>query len=266
MVARARAPLSQVRPLLPSRYEPDVEREAADGTAGLAAGVNRPVARPPQPVLDPPAAPTETSRAARTDAGAHEVARVDGRGRMERRAARVERSDAVGAARVGDAETGIEAERRETRGIRAGADPAASDRAPRTDVGPAPPSAGAAMGNDHLAPADPVRPSAEPEAASAVGRAEPAEMRMDGETGAIEGWSEPARPRDESSAPIWTTPRRDAAEPEARPVHRGATEVSISIGHIEVRAVPLAPPRRKPVARPRVTLDEYLRRRGKTDR
>jgi len=39
-------------------------------------------------------------------------------------------------------------------------------------------------------------------------------------------------------------------------------QVTISIGHVEVRAAPVSPPARRPAFRPRVTLDEYLRRSG----
>jgi hypothetical protein len=38
--------------------------------------------------------------------------------------------------------------------------------------------------------------------------------------------------------------------------------VTISIGHVEVRAAPVSSPARRPAFRPRVTLDEYLRRSG----
>lgn len=38
--------------------------------------------------------------------------------------------------------------------------------------------------------------------------------------------------------------------------------VTISIGHVEVRAAPVSQPARRPAFRPRVTLDDYLRRSG----
>jgi hypothetical protein len=40
--------------------------------------------------------------------------------------------------------------------------------------------------------------------------------------------------------------------------------ITISIGHVEVRATPVSQPLRRPTFRPRVTLDEYLRRTGDT--
>jgi hypothetical protein len=40
------------------------------------------------------------------------------------------------------------------------------------------------------------------------------------------------------------------------------TQITISIGHVEVRAAPVSQPLRRPASRPRVTLDEYLRQTG----
>jgi hypothetical protein len=40
------------------------------------------------------------------------------------------------------------------------------------------------------------------------------------------------------------------------------TQITISIGHVEVRAAPVSLPPRRPAFRPRVTLDEYLSRRS----
>ena len=45
-------------------------------------------------------------------------------------------------------------------------------------------------------------------------------------------------------------------EASAAPPH-----VTISIGHVEIRAAPVSPPPRRPSFRPRMTLDEYLGRR-----
>jgi hypothetical protein len=42
------------------------------------------------------------------------------------------------------------------------------------------------------------------------------------------------------------------------------TQITISIGHVEVRAAPVSQPPRQPAFRPRVTLDEYLRRTGES--
>jgi hypothetical protein len=48
----------------------------------------------------------------------------------------------------------------------------------------------------------------------------------------------------------------------AAPGTPAPASVTISIGHVEVRAAPVSPPARRPPFRPRVTLDEYLRRSG----
>jgi hypothetical protein len=68
---------------------------------------------------------------------------------------------------------------------------------------------------------------------------------------------------DASPAPIskeHSAPQRPAfaanGEASAAP-----PQVTISIGHVEVRAAPVSPPPRRPAFRPRVTLDEYLNRR-----
>jgi hypothetical protein len=46
------------------------------------------------------------------------------------------------------------------------------------------------------------------------------------------------------------------------PAPAAPPQVTISIGHVEVRAAPVSQPARRPAFRPRVTLDEYLRRSG----
>jgi len=46
------------------------------------------------------------------------------------------------------------------------------------------------------------------------------------------------------------------------PIRDSPLEVNIAIGHIEVRSVPRVEAPRRPAAKPRVTLDEYLRRRN----
>jgi hypothetical protein len=50
--------------------------------------------------------------------------------------------------------------------------------------------------------------------------------------------------------------------PPDAPAPAAPAQVTISIGHVEVRAAPVSPPARRPAFRPRVTLDEYLRRSG----
>jgi hypothetical protein len=51
------------------------------------------------------------------------------------------------------------------------------------------------------------------------------------------------------------------------PPLRGADEIEINIGRIEVTAIPPAAPRSTPPARKSLNLDEYLQRRnGRNDR
>jgi hypothetical protein len=71
------------------------------------------------------------------------------------------------------------------------------------------------------------------------------------------------RPKDSRSEEWSRTQEHAAATAEVRV---GTTEVSISIGHIEVRAAPAPEPRRPPARRPRVTLEEFLRRRDGSGR
>ncbi len=68
-------------------------------------------------------------------------------------------------------------------------------------------------------------------------------------------------------SPAWVETRRPAPRESARreredPAPDSHLEVNIAIGHIEVRSVPKVEAPRRPAAKPRVTLDEYLRRRN----
>jgi hypothetical protein len=67
----------------------------------------------------------------------------------------------------------------------------------------------------------------------------------------------PARP--EPRRPLPTESNAQGGENAFR---ESTVEVNIAIGHIEVRSVPRPEVPRRPIARPRVTLDEYLRRRN----
>ena len=69
--------------------------------------------------------------------------------------------------------------------------------------------------------------------------------------------------RDREGEPGPQAPGRPRSQHDGR---RGPTEVSISIGHIEVRSVRRNDPPRRLATRPRVTLDEFLRRRNGTSR
>jgi hypothetical protein len=68
----------------------------------------------------------------------------------------------------------------------------------------------------------------------------------------------PARIEGEPFAQKPAPPAPDRAASAARV---GATEVTISIGQIEVRSVPAPERQRSSTPRPRVTLEEFLRRR-----
>ena len=63
--------------------------------------------------------------------------------------------------------------------------------------------------------------------------------------------------KDAAPAPI---SKKNAAPGALAPA--AAAQVTISIGHVEVRAAPVSQPARRPPFRPRVTLEEYLRRSG----
>jgi hypothetical protein len=71
------------------------------------------------------------------------------------------------------------------------------------------------------------------------------------------------RPKDSRLEERLRPQERAAAAAEVR---LGTTEVSISIGHIEVRAAPAPEPRRPPARRAHVTLEEFLRRHDRSGR
>ena len=95
-----------------------------------------------------------------------------------------------------------------------------------------------------------------------IGAEEPRKAHRREEPAVVERWIEsPPLKQDERrrERPTAASPRaRAAARADAR---SGTTEVTISIGHIEVRAAPPAEPARRPAPRARVTLEEFLRRR-----
>jgi len=245
MIARARAPLSPVRPLLPSRYEWDHERVTAETAA------------PVEDVSEQWTAPPPDS----TTAGASETAAVDGP-HSESTAAEIatETGRAAPSAERGAADS--------PPAVR----PAPAARPmPRTDRALPPAAAHDGPGRAAMpgaarpglaAPADPAAPFSTAARREAAG---PAETSFRAPRPPVEERSE--GPRDGSGRETSPPPRaRAAAEPDERQARRGTTEVSISIGQIEVRAVPPVEPRRKPAPRPRVSLAEYLRRRGEAGR
>jgi len=73
-----------------------------------------------------------------------------------------------------------------------------------------------------------------------------------------------AEPFDEGAVPAPISKKYSAPGTltPAAPTSGASAQVTISIGHVEVRAAPVSPPARRPAFRPRVTLDEYLRRSG----
>lgn len=251
MIARARAPLSPVEPLLSSRYEPDGRVPAFDGSrlTGDPSALQD-TTRPeragedivPEPSAVPPSAGQNISRATRIPgtrslaialiapgAGTHDGTRHEGgappddrdeRDRAVRPDARA--SEPEGASVTAPLPAGIDVTSRAAR-----------------HHGPSRLSSGSRAGD-----------------AAGRGLVETrklgASARRDGEASA------PAFPLPD--APQWraVSPIRPAYDASA---HRGVTEVTISIGHIEVRSAPPAEPVRKALTRPRVTLEEYLRRR-----
>jgi hypothetical protein len=64
---------------------------------------------------------------------------------------------------------------------------------------------------------------------------------------------------DDGAGPVPISKKHSAP---GAPAPAAPAQVTISIGHVEVRAAPVSQPPRRPAFRPRVTLDEYLRRSG----
>jgi hypothetical protein len=257
MIARARAPLSPVRPLLPSRYEPDTPipgifdgfprgedphspRETVDTTPQppTPAPPARPVPRAPARAFrlpyreDAPSAPdrdgAEHPHAA--EAGAAPVRGPDpsgvageSRGVHVRAAARLaadgDGAGANDAAREGTADG-----------------PGAGDAAARTLDGGL---VNARPASAKPTPAAPGRPGDGLPASSPHPHREPRASRT-----AVRPPAFPAGDGIPADTIAWS----------------GTTEVTISIGQVEVRAAQAPQPVRKAAPRPRVTLDEYLRR------
>jgi hypothetical protein len=258
LIARGRAPLSSVRPLLPSRFEADRGRSAhgfertalaigsqatvpfehaAGGgepestdavTTSEAAGTRRGPATAFRPGAAPPAGGARII--ASPGAGVAEDSRRARTVAPDEEADRTQAGDP--AARDTEAAPAFDSAPRPHTFAPAGSARAAIRSAHEWDWGDRHDAVGRGLGAISAGYAAD-RPDTGGRAATTDSRSAPAPSRRDPAQGA-------------------------AADEVAR---AGTTEVTISIGHIEVCAAPAPEPPRKPAVRPRVTLDEYLRRR-----
>jgi len=279
MIARVRAPLSAVEPVLPPRFAPPAWASGPDGAPspwasgpGEVGSAGAPGSDEVMPARDAGVSPIRTAAdpaavARPGDAGAPDAPAPG--------AARTEPPEAAASAPAGSAAPRANATPR-VRAVAASAPvrDATSASADVRDVlrsDPAVPSPAALSADEPQASRR--RTRGEPSTTDRGDRAlQPIEVRVTGEVGA-----EPAADREPAApTPSWppdgagASVVRDAPsggqaprEPIPPPAPQGPpTEVHISIGHIEVRSAPPAPAPRKPALRPRVTLDDYLRRRN----
>lgn len=264
LIARTRAPLSSVRPLLPSRFEAD-RGQSAQGfeRTALAIGPQATVPfehatgggepestdamRTPEPAGKRRGPATAFLPETAPPAGGTHIIESGGAGAAEdsRRARTVAPDGEADRTRAGDPAT------RDTEAAVWLRIPPSFDSIPL-------PHGSAAAGSAHAT----IRSAHERDwgdrheaARQGLGEmsAEYAADRRDtgGRAATMDSRSTPA--------PSRRDPAPGAAADEV--ARAGTTEITISIGHIEVRAAPAPEPPRKPAARPRVTLDEYLRRR-----